>query len=81
MQDPGSKARVRKLLAGLSDMEYDWDKDGAFQGKPKTLTKADLEPMEPCCDCGEPYPRIDLHASGYIYCPKCRAIRKEREGR
>lgn len=27
---------------------------------------------EPCCGCGEEYPRSDL-LSGHIYCPKCRA--------
>jgi hypothetical protein len=28
--------------------------------------------MEPCCECGDPYPRADLHFHGEIYCQKCR---------
>lgn len=28
--------------------------------------------FEPCCDCGENYPRVDLHFGGEIYCPECR---------
>lgn len=27
---------------------------------------------EPCCECGEPYPRADLWLDDHIYCPKCR---------
>lgn len=27
---------------------------------------------EPCCECGDDYPRADLHFHGEIYCPKCR---------
>lgn len=29
--------------------------------------------FEPCCECGQDYPGIDL-AVGYIYCAKCRAL-------
>ncbi len=27
---------------------------------------------EPCCECGESYPRADLHFHDHIYCEKCR---------
>lgn len=28
--------------------------------------------VEPCCECGEDYPTIDLHFGGHIFCEKCR---------
>src|SRR5262245_40196654 len=28
--------------------------------------------VEPCCECGNDYPRADLVVRGDIYCPKCR---------
>lgn len=28
--------------------------------------------VEPCCECGEDYPRFDLHFNDEIYCTKCR---------
>lgn len=33
---------------------------------------------EPCCKCGEDYPRADLHFGEEIYCAKCRVIEAER---
>jgi hypothetical protein len=30
---------------------------------------------EPCCECGEEYPRADLVIGGEIYCAKCRGKR------
>ena len=27
---------------------------------------------EPCCECGQDYPRADLHFRGDVYCPTCR---------
>lgn len=27
---------------------------------------------EPCCECGEDYPRADLHFHRQIYCESCR---------
>lgn len=33
--------------------------------------------MEPCCECGEDYPRAELLA-GEVYCAKCRAARKQK---
>ena len=34
---------------------------------------ADVAGEEPCCECGDPYPRTDLVVRGEIYCAKCRA--------
>lgn len=34
---------------------------------------ADVAGEEPCCECGDPYPRADLVVRGEIYCAKCRA--------
>lgn len=33
---------------------------------------------EPCCACGNQYPRADLQFRGEIYCPGCRKPPKER---
>ncbi len=33
----------------------------------------DFGKMEPCCECGNEYPRADLLRDGEIYCPPCRA--------
>ncbi len=35
---------------------------------------------EPCCECGEDYPRADLVGGGHIYCPKCRVAGAARKG-
>lgn len=29
---------------------------------------------EPCCECGEEYPRIDLIQNRQVYCKKCRMV-------
>lgn len=35
-------------------------------------TRWRLEGMtEPCCECGDRYPKADLHFYGEIYCAKC----------
>jgi hypothetical protein len=28
--------------------------------------------VEPCCECGENYPTVDLHFGGHVFCEKCR---------
>lgn len=38
---------------------------------PVSATK-DLEGVEPCCECGNEYPRRDLIVDGEVYCPTCR---------
>lgn len=35
--------------------------------------------VEPCCECGEEYPRADLVVRGEIYCPKCRVVEAKRK--
>ena len=30
--------------------------------------------VEPCCECGNPYPAVDLHFGHQIYCSECRKI-------
>lgn len=34
---------------------------------------------EPCCECGEDYPKADLIFRSEIYCPKCREAEKARK--
>ena len=67
--------------------ELEWRRSLAILGKPYTPQKGsrwdkdeprltppfprDAEAMEPCCECGESYPRADLLA-GHIYCSTCR---------
>lgn len=43
------------------------------------VTKENLTgKMEPCCECGEDYPRADLVLRREIYCARCREAEKAR---
>lgn len=50
--------------------------------KPPTIDPVTKEVLdgkfEPCCECGEDYPRADLILDSEIFCPKCRVIENER---
>lgn len=40
--------------------------------EPTERREPSTDGREPCCDCGEDYPRADLINRGHVYCPKCR---------
>lgn len=75
---------LRAFRAGCEDYAaklFGLKKPASEEERQRFRTEYDGQ-TEPCCECGEPYPRADLIIDGEIYCSKCReAEAKQVEGR
>lgn len=59
--------RVRWLGRRVADLELN-----LRETKDDLTRLRDKHATEPCCECGEPYPRTDLVHGGHITCGGCR---------
>lgn len=65
------------VYENASTLVYDYQCGvlGPYAAPTTTLTTTATTPpvdTEPCCECGDDYPRRDLIVDGEIFCPKCR---------
>lgn len=71
---------VKDTAAEYLSMWFGFDQKQKAKRTPEWIEAASKRlagQVEPCCECGEDYPRVDLHFGREIYCPKCRAIEAE----
>lgn len=81
-----TRRELKKLARTLSDGDWrflaaehdDWSgkrlgfKKPANEAERRLLRAGFKGETEPCCECGEDYPRADLIIDSEIYCRKCR---------
>lgn len=71
---------LKRAADEYMSMWFGFDRTQAAKRTPEWIEAASKRlagQVEPCCECGEDYPRVDLHFGREIYCAKCRVIEAE----